>query len=526
VAAGRGSLSGAVFALVLVAVGITAAIDRFGTPLPLPDVLAAVPLAAGLVLALRARSLTFGDVIGTQALAARGASGAVLVSALALVAAPMAIGLGGLAGLVLIASFLAGGAIALFGIAPALGHTGAVTIASAVRARFGPAAGLLAALACLAALLPLLAAEAGLVGIILREMLGLDMPAARHVVIGAAALAALAGGRRSAIAMAAGLLPVMALAFVAPVAAAGQVAGGSIVPWLALFDGRAFAAPTAMPPSAAIVLALLLIVGVAVLPTLATPTEARQPRRRGPFALAVIVLLAAPAYALYGRLAGIDPAVNPAGLVLNLAAYAELSAAPALLLAGGLLAAAAVALALGLAAFGAIVAEDLYARHAEPDAPAGRRAFVARLAMLAAAVAASWIGSGGAGIATLSGLGLSFAAAGLGPVLIAGWNLPAVRGPTAAAAIAAGLAFMGLNGALAAFAPGVGAAVGMGRIVPTVLGPTGWLGLPVGASGAAGAVLGLAVLLAMTFAGRRHNPAAADPTPMADPSSNPGAFHP
>ncbi|SHG63313.1 Na+(or H+)/acetate symporter ActP [Kaistia soli DSM 19436] len=549
-AAERGNLNGAVFALVLVAVGITAAIDRFGTPLPLPNFLAAVPLAAGLASAIGARSLVHGDVVGTRPLAAGSAPCAILISALAFVAAPIAIGLGGVAGLVLVACFLAGGAIALFGVAPALGRTGAATIAGAVRSRFGPAAGLLAALACLAALLPLLAAEAGLVPVILSETLGLTIPAASHVVIGAAVLAALAGGRRSAMAMAAGLLPVLALAFLVPVAVAEQEAVGWPLPWLAMFDGRAFAAPTAMPASASIVLALLLIVGIAVLPTLATPVGARAGGRRWTFVLAAAVLLAAPAYALYGRLAGIDPATDPAGLVLNFAAYTGLGAAPALLLASGLVAAAAVALALGLATFGAIFAEDVYARHGEPSAPPGRRAFIARLAILAAGIAAARIGHSGAGIATLAALGLSFAAAGLGPLLLAGWNIPTTRSAAATATISAGLAFVALNGALAAFAPGLGAYLGMGRIAQTVLGPTGWLGLPLGASGSIGAVIGLAVLLTMTFARRGAPPAVNDqagapdtlsalaPTPAThsppisaspsapQPSSNPGVLHP
>jgi len=44
---GRGGNAGAiVLAVVLAAAGIAAAIDRFGTPLPLPAFLAAVPVAA------------------------------------------------------------------------------------------------------------------------------------------------------------------------------------------------------------------------------------------------------------------------------------------------------------------------------------------------------------------------------------------------------------------------------------------------------------------------------------------------
>ena len=530
--AASSSGAGAVFALVVVAAGITAAIDRYGTMLPLPLALAAVPLLAGLVLAFRARSLAFGDVIaGTAASeATAGAAGTMLLSALALVAAPVAIGLGGPAGLVLVAVAIAGVAIARFAIGPALGSSGAATPAGALRRRFGPLAGALATLAGMCALLPLLAAEAALAGTILQQMVGLSPTSGLWLVVGAATLAALAGGRRSAAAMAAALLPVLALAYLAPVAVAASAAGDLPLPWTALADGRALGAPTAMPAPVAALLALLLLLGLAVLPSLAAPVSAgaRQgsksyaARTRVAFMAAALVLLAAPAYVLYGRLAGIDPAVNPAGLVLNFAAYVSIGTAPALLLAGGLIAAAAVALAGGLAAFGATLAEDVYAIAAERGAPPGRRVFIARLGIVAAALAALGLSGAGLGTAALATLGLSFAAAGLAPALMVAWNWPAARGAAVSAGILSGLGFVILDTLLATGLPALGGALGMSRIAPTVLGPTGWFGLPIGASGTAGALIGIIVLVAVALVGQRRDAkrASPPPSPAADLSAS------
>ncbi len=501
--------AGAVFALVIAAAGITAAIDRFGTMLPLPQVLAAVPILAGLAAALMARSLAFRDVIGgPDARDGATAPGAQLLSALTLVAAPVAIGLGGVSGLVLIGAALAGAAIARFRIAPALGSSGAVTIAGAVRTRFGPLAGVLATLAGLATLLPLLAAEAALAGILIEQMIGVAQGPARVLVVVAATLAALAGGRRSALAMGAALLPVLALAYLAPVAIAASASGSVPLPWLALLDARTFAAPTTMAAPVTIILALLLLTGVAVLPGLATPAGSVAPRSGVRAAIAAaLVLLAAPAYALYGRPAGIDPSLDPAGLVLHFAAYVPIGTAPALLLAGGLIAASASALALGFALTGALLAEDVYARAAERGAPPGRRVFVARLGIIAAALVTLALSAGGLGTAALATLGLSFAAAGLAPALMLAWNWPVVRGGAVSAAIAAGLGFVTLDALLATVWPGLGVSLGMSAIAPTVLGPTGWFGLPVGVSGAAGLLLGLAVLVVLTLARRLPRPA-------------------
>ncbi len=535
-AAAGASASGAgkVLALVMVAAGIMAAIDRFGTVLPLPQLLAAVPLLAILAIALGARSLTFRDVIGGPAPGeAPGAAGSTLLSALALVAAPVAIGLGGFSGLVLIGASLGGAAIGRFRIAPALGSGGAVTIAGAVRARYGPLAGALAALAVVCSLLSLLAAEAALAGILVHQMLGLSEGVGRAVAVATATLAALAGGRRAALLMGAALLPVLALAYLAPVAIAASASGTVPLPWIALFDARAYAAPTVMAAPVTILLALLLLIGLAVLPSLAAPiSDASRREGTGGFLVGVLVLLAAPAYVVYGRLGGIDPALDPAGLVLHFAAYVAIGTAPALLLAGGLIAASAAAMALGLALLGATLAEDAYARAAERAAPPGRRVFIARLCMIAAALAAFALSGGGFGTAALATLGLSFAAAGLAPVLMLAWNWPAVRSIDISAAIAAGLSFVLLDSMLAMALPGLGRVLGM-EIVPTVLGPTGWFGLPVGASGTVGMAVGLVALVALTLARRlpkRGQPAetaAALPPPPAAPSlpdlsSNPG----
>ncbi len=534
-AAGRGSGSaGAVFALVVVAAAIAAAVDRFGVAMPLPAVLAFVPLAAGLAVAVRARSLVLRDVAGGAAPGEAGAAaGTALLSALALVAAPIAIGLSGLAGLVLVSAAVAGAAIARFGIAPALGRTGATTVAGALGTRFGARAGALAALAGLLALLPLIAAEAALAGTVLRQTLGLAEAPARALVVTAATLAALAGGRRSAMLMAAALLPVLALAYLAPVVLAAIAADALPLPWLAFADANVYATATAMPPPVAAILALLLLAGLAALPSLAAPVaEGARREGRGAVLAALLVIAAAPAYVLYARLGGIDPTVNPAGLVLNFAAYVPIGTAPALLLAGGLVAAAAVALALGLSAFGAIVGEVLYPHFVERGAPAGRRGFIARLAIIAAALLALVLSAGAFGTAALATLGLSFAAAGLAPAVMVAWNWPSARGLAVSLAIGAGLLFVAADALFALQLPALGRALGM-ALAPTVLGPTAWLGLPVGASGAAGAVLGLAVLSLVTLADRRpvRSPIAAEPPLLpisaeTDPPSDPGVLRP
>ena len=538
-AAAGASASGAgkVFALVIAAAGITAAIDRFGTVLPLPQLLAAVPLLAILAIALGARSLTFRDVIGGPAPGeAAGAAGSMLLSALALVAAPVAIGLGGFSGLVLVGAALGGAAIGRFRIAPALGSAGAVTIAGAVRARYGWLPGALAALAVCCSLLALLAAEAALAGILVHQMFGLSEGAGRAVVVATAGLAALAGGRRAALLMGAALLPVLALAYLAPVAIAASASGAVPLPWIALFDARAYAGPTVMAAPVTILLALLLLTGLAVLPALAAPINAASRRDgTGGFLVGVFVLMAAPAYVVYGRLAGIDPALDPAGLVLHFAAYLAIGTAPALLLAGGLIAASAAAMALGLALLGATLAEDAYARAAERAAPPGRRVFIARLCMIAAALATLALSGGGFGTAALATLALSFAAAGLAPMLMLAWNWPAVHSVDTSAAIACGLGFVLLDSLLATVLPSLGGALGM-EIAPTVLGPTGWFGLPVGVSGAVGMGVGLAVLLALTLA--RRLPKSGPPVETAAPppssatsslpdlSPNPGVSRP
>ena len=199
--------------------------------------------------------------------------------------------------------------------------------------------------------------------------------------------------------------------------------------------------------------------------------------------------------------------------MLNFAAYAGLGAVPALLLAGALVAAAALALALGLAALGSIVAEDLYARLVERQAPLGRRAFVGRAAMLFGSVLAVALPGDPALLATLA---LSAAAA-AAPVVVVGWAAE-VDCNAATAGLIAGALVVALDAGLALGAPGLGAMLGM-TLQPTVLGPTGWMGLPVGACGAPAFLAGLFAMGAVTLherRSRRSRPAAATPSP--DPS--------
>ncbi len=509
---GRGGNAGAiVLAVVLAAAGIVAAIDRFGTPLPLPAFLAAVPVLAGFVGALGAATLSPRLVLAPPG----DPAAALLLSPLLLVTAPLAIALGGLSGLALVAAALAGGVMARRVVAPALGRTGAPTLPGAVRERFGAAAGLISALAAVGALLLLAAAEARFLTEIIRQTVGLAPETATTLVLALMVVTALAGGGRSVAVLAMALVPTIASGYLLGPAAAAWQRGDFPLPWLALFGSEAFAGPSRIAAPVTAVLAVLLVAGLAALPSLAAPRVAtvRKGTARRWLLLVAAVLLAAPAYALQGRLAGIDAAAAPAALVLNFAAYAGLGAVPALLLAGALVAAAALALALGLAALGSIVAEDLYARLVERQAPLGRRAFVGRAAMLLTAVLAVALPGDPALLATLA---LSAAAA-TAPVLVVGFAAGVGRA-AATAGLLAGIIVVALDAGLALGAPGLGAMLGM-TLQPTVLGPTGWMGLPVGASGAPAILAGLFAMAAVTLYERRPRrvpPAVATPSP--DPS--------
>ena len=509
---GRGGNAGAiVLAVVLAAAGIVAAIDRFGTPLPLPAFLAAVPVAAGFVAALGAATLSPRLVIAPPG----DPAAALLLSPLLLATAPLAIALGGLSGLALVAAVIAGGVLARRVVAPALGRTGASTLPGAIRERFGGAAGFISALAAVVALQLLAAAEARFLAEIIRQTVGVAPETAAALVLALMVITVLAGGGRAVAVLAVALVPAIALGYLVGPAAAAWQRGEFPLPWLPLFGSEAFAGPSRMAAPVTAVLAILLVAGLAALPSLAAPrvVPARKGKARRWLLLVAAVLLAAPAYALQGRLAGIDAAAAPAALVLNFAAYAGLGAVPALLLAGALVAAAALALALGLAALGSIVAEDLYARLVERQAPLGRRAFVGRAAMLFGSVLAVALPGDPALLATLA---LSAAAA-AAPVVVVGWAAE-VDCNAATAGLIAGALVVALDAGLALGAPGLGAMLGM-TLQPTVLGPTGWMGLPVGACGAPAFLAGLFAMGAVTLyerRSRRSRPAAATPSP--DPS--------
>lgn len=509
---GRGGNAGAiVLAVVLAAAGIAAAIDRFGTPLPLPAFLAAVPVAAGFVAALRAATLSPRLVLAPPGDPAAG----LLLSPLLLVAAPLAIALGGLSGLALVAAAIAGGVLARRVVAPALGRTGAPTLPSAIRERFGEVAGLVAALAAAPALLLLAAAEARFLIEIIRQTVGLAPETGAALVLALMVIAVLSGGGRAVALLSMALVPAIALGYWLGPAAAAWQRDELPLPWLPLFGSEAFAGPSRMAAPATAVLAILLVAGLAALPSLAAPrvSPARQGTARRWLLLVALVVLAAPAYALQGRLAAVDAAAAPAALVLNFAVYAGLGAVPALLLAGALVAASALALALGLSAFGSIVAEDLYARLVERQAPLGRRAFVGRAAMVLASILAVALPGNPA---LLAALALSAAAA-TAPVVVVGWAAGVDRN-AATAGLIAGALVVALDAGLALGAPGLGAMLGM-TLQPTVLGPTGWMGLPVGASGAPAFLAGLFAMGAVTLyerRSRRPRPAAAAPSP--DPS--------
>lgn len=501
----------AVTALVVVLAGLAVveALDQFGAWPVLPALFPIVPLAIAAAIAVRMRSLDYADIMRGGRLASVTVGWALAgtaLSAIILVAGPVATALGGGRGLILIASFVVGLALASLLVVPAMRSVQATTLAEALGARFGRPTRVLAAITVVLTLLPLLAAEAALVGTVAARMLGLSPRLAEDVVLGLAALGCIAGGLRAAIAVAAILGPVVALSYLVPVAAVSIGETFLPMPWIGLFEPETLTTATRIPDLVITAFAISLVVGVATMPTLLFPawsTTARPPAPRHlllGIAITTIILLAAPSYAVYGRLAGIDATTDPLGLVVSFPDRVGLSAMPAVLLIGGLISAALIAIAMGLATVATTIGHDLYG-FLERDAPAGRRIFMTRLGMIlviATILGMNRIGIGS--IAMLAGVAVSVSAASLGPLVLVGWRMPRATPLAAVAAIAVGLWLTVANVLLARFAPDfAGRFLGMGTVTPTVLGPTGWFGLPVGLSGLIGMVCGLTTLLALTI---------------------------
>lgn len=499
-------------AIVLAGVGIVEALDRFGASPVLPAFFPLLPVVLVLLIAFGMRSLGYDDVVrggalGGSAIGLAVAGGA--LSTVVLVAAPLAVALGGRQGVLLALLFLIGLALALFRVMPDLRSTGAATLSSAIGRRFGAAARPAAALAVIGAVLPILAAEARLAGSLAERMLGIPATAASDLLVILALIAAIFGGARSAIAVAAGLVPAVAFAYFVPVSIAALDAGWLPTPFAGLFDPHAFEAATRIPSTILLPLGLSLLAGVATMPTLLFPawtvTRRIAPWQQRATTLAIVaaVLLAAPSYAVFGKLHGIDAATNPAGLVANFAEAAGLSAAPAVLLIGGIFATALVTLSIGLATIGAAFGNDLFGALLDRGQTQGRRIFASRIGMLFAAAAALSLGHRAGGIGVLACLGLSIGAAALGPLLLVGWRRVSVGELPAAGAIAVGLAFVAADFALATFLAGISAKhLGMGAVAQTILGPTGWFGLPVGLAGGPGLIAGLLGLGALTLLDR------------------------
>ena len=505
-----GAMAAVAMVAVLASLGVVDALDRFGAWPVLPALFPLVPLIIAAAVALAMRSLDFSDIVrgGNIGSASTGwALGGMALSTVVLVASPVGTALGGVRGLILIAAFVAGLALASFVVTPAMRSMRATTLAEAIGARFGPPARAIASVAVILTLLPLLAAEARLAGTVAARMLGLEPRLAEGLVLGLVLIVCIVGGLRAAIALAAVLGPVVAIAYLLPVAAAMMGETWLPLPWSGLFDPEAFATATRIPNIVILAFTVSLVAGIAVMPTLLFPawsTAEKPPSGRHVLwgvAFAALVLLAAPSYAIYGRLAGIDAASDPLGLVVNFPEQVGLSAMPALLLIGGLFSAALIAITMALATAAATLGHDLYGGLVERRAPAGRRIFIARLGMILLvfgilAVHRAEFGS----VAMMAGVSLSIAAASLAPVVLVGWRLPGTSPAAAFAAIAVGLWLTVANVVLARFAPEFSSTyLGMAAVTPTVLGPTGWFGLPVGLSGLLGLCCGLATLLAVSI---------------------------
>lgn len=495
---------------VLASLGLVDALDRFGAWPVLPALFPIVPLAIAATVAIAMRSLDFGNIMrgGNIRPAAMGwAFGGTALSTVVLVASPVGTALGGGRGLVLIGAFLVGLALAGLVVAPSMRSVRATTLAEAFGTRFGAPTRALAAIAVVLTLLPLLAAEAALAGTVASRMLGLSPRMAEDIILGLAAIGCIAGGLRAAIALAAVLGPIVALSYLVPVAVVSLGESWFPMPWIGLFEPDTLTTATRIPDFVIIAFSVSLVVGVAAMPTLLFPswtTAAKSPPRRHLLmgvAFAALILLAAPSYAVYGRLAGIHAASDPLGLVVSFPDRVGLSAMPAVFLIGGLLSAALIAIAMAMATAATTIGYDLYGSFIERNAPAGRRIFVTRLSMVLVVLAILGINRLALGsVAMLAGVSLSIAAASLGPVLLVGWRLPRTSATAALAAIAVGLWLTVANVLLARFAPDFsGSYLGMGTVTPTVLGPTGWFGLPVGLSGLIGLCCGLATLLGVSI---------------------------
>lgn len=512
-----GTMATIAMLVVLASLGLVDALDRFGAWPVLPALFPIVPLAIAAVVAVAMRSLDFDDILrggNIQSTGVGWALGGTALSTVILVASPVGTALGGGRGLLLIAAFVVGLGLASLLVAPALRSTQATTLAEACGARFGAPTRALASFAVVLTLLPLLAAETTLVGTIASRMLGLSPRLAEDVILALVALGCIAGGLRAAIALAAVLGPIVALSYLVPVAAVSLGETWLPMPWIGLVEPGTLTAASRIPNLVIFAFAISLMVGVAVMPSLLFPawTAAKGlPTRRHLLlgvGFAAAILLAAPSYAVYGRLAGIDAASDPLGLVVNFPNRVGLSAMPAVLLIGGLLSAALITIAMALATTATTIGHDLYGGIIERRAPAGRRIFITRLGMILVIAAILGINRLSLGsVAMLAGVSLSIAAAGLGPVLLVGWRLTAATRTAVVAAIAVGLWLTVADVLLARFAPAFSSAyLGMGTVTPTVLGPTGWFGLPVGLSGLIGLVCGLATLLAVSLLPGIHWP--------------------
>ncbi|MCX5568378.1 hypothetical protein [Kaistia nematophila] len=512
-----GTMATIAMLVVLASLGLVDALDRFGAWPVLPALFPIVPLAIAAVVAVLMRSLDFDDILRGGNIQSSGvgwALGGTALSTVVLVASPVGTALGGGRGILLIAAFVVGLALASLLVAPALRSTRATTLAEACGARFGATTRALAAFAVMLTLLPLLAAETTLVGTIASRMLGLSPRLAEDVILALVALGCIAGGLRAAIALAAVLGPIVALSYLVPVAAVSLGETWLPMPWIGLVEPGTLTAASRIPNFVIVAFAISLAVGVAVMPSLLFPawTAAKGlPTRRHLLlgvGFAAAILLAAPSYAVYGRLAGIDAAGDPLGLVVNFPNRVGLSAMPAVMLIGGLLSAALITIAMALATTATTIGQDLYGGLLERRAPAGRRIFITRLGMILVIGAILGINRLSLGsVAMLAGVSLSIAAASLGPLLLVGWRLAATTRTAAVAAIAVGLWLTVADVLLARFAPAFSSAyLGMGTVTPTVLGPTGWFGLPVGLSGLIGLVCGLATLLAVSLLPGIHWP--------------------
>lgn len=495
-------------AAMLAGIGVVEALEQFGAPPILAAFFPFLPLAIGLVIALTMRSLDFTEMVrgGTFTSEATGwAVAGLLASALVLVAAPMATALGGGSGMLLLLAFLVGAGLSLFLVMPAVRATGAPTLASAIGHRFGTAPRALAAIAIVLSLLPLAAAEASVAGMVAARMLGLPSADGRDGIIALAAIACLFGGARAVIAMAAIAAPIVAIAYLTPVSIVSFENGSLPLPWAGLFEPASFEATTRLPATIFLAVAVCLIAGIGALPTLLLPACTRprrpaRPRHRAVgLAVAAGLLLAGPSYGLLGTGLGIDPTTDPAGLVVHFAEQAGLSASPSVLLIGGLLMAALVAITATLATAAVAIGNDLYVQFVERSAPAGRRIFVTRLAVILLAVLAGILCRAfGDNAPFLAASGLSIAAASLGPLLLIAWHLPRVERFAAVSTISVGLGLTVADIGLAVLLPDVaGRFFGMGAVQPTVLGPTGWFGLPVGLSGLIAIIAAVIVLWAV-----------------------------